>query len=129
MSALATPPSPAPSVMPGTVRSASSTENDAVFSSVSSEMTLTMRGVLAIGAVFFMLSDSLLAINRFAMPFAGAQFWVLTTYYVAQLLIAHNVRIGSGIVGWGNAPAMAAGAGALPQPTALSRSSAIEPGA
>ena len=51
MSALAVPPSPAPSVMPGTVRSASSTENEAVFSSVSSEMTLTMRGVLTIGAV------------------------------------------------------------------------------
>src|SRR5690606_13651346 len=42
---------------------------------------------VAIGAVFFMLSDSLLAINRFALPFAGAQFWVLATYYVAQVLI------------------------------------------
>jgi alkylglycerol monooxygenase len=47
---------------------------------------------VAVGAVFFMLSDSLLAINKFAMPFAGAQFWVLSTYYIAQVLIAHNVR-------------------------------------
>ncbi len=47
---------------------------------------------LAVGAVFFMLSDSLLAINRFATPLPMAQFWVLSTYYVAQLLIAHNAH-------------------------------------
>jgi alkylglycerol monooxygenase len=45
---------------------------------------------VAVGAVLFMLSDSLLAINKFAMPLPLAQFWVLATYYAAQLLIAHN---------------------------------------
>lgn len=45
---------------------------------------------VAIGAVLFMLSDSLLAINKFATPLPFAQFWVLATYYAAQLLIAHN---------------------------------------
>lgn len=45
---------------------------------------------VAAGAVFFMLSDSLLAINKFATPLPMAQFWVLATYYVAQVLIAHH---------------------------------------
>ncbi|MBI2769469.1 MAG: sterol desaturase family protein [Burkholderiales bacterium] len=45
---------------------------------------------VAIGAGFFMLSDSLLATNRFALQFPMAQFFVLTTYYVAQILIACN---------------------------------------
>jgi alkylglycerol monooxygenase len=51
------------------------------------------RGVaVAVGAAFFMLSDSLLATNKFAFPLPMAQFWVLGTYYVAQLLIACNAR-------------------------------------
>jgi alkylglycerol monooxygenase len=45
---------------------------------------------VAIGAVLFMVSDSLLAINRFATPIPLAQFWVLATYYAAQVLIAHH---------------------------------------
>ena len=47
---------------------------------------------VAIGAVFFMASDSLLAIDRFAVPLPMAQFFVLATYYVAQLLIAAQAR-------------------------------------
>jgi uncharacterized membrane protein YhhN len=43
---------------------------------------------VAVGAGFFMLSDSLLAINRFAMPLPMAQLGVLASYYVAQVLIA-----------------------------------------
>ncbi len=48
--------------------------------------------LVAAGAGFFMLSDSLLAINKFAMPLPMAQFWVLGTYYVAQILIAVNAK-------------------------------------
>jgi uncharacterized membrane protein YhhN len=47
---------------------------------------------VAIGAGFFMLSDALLATNRFAVPLPMAQFWVLATYYVAQILIARHAR-------------------------------------
>ncbi len=47
---------------------------------------------VAAGACFFMLSDSILATNRFAMPVPLAQFWVLSTYYVAQILIACNAQ-------------------------------------
>lgn len=45
---------------------------------------------VAVGAVFFMLSDALLAINRFAQPLPMAQLLVLGTYYVAQVLIVRN---------------------------------------
>lgn len=38
----------------------------------------------AVGSLFFMASDSSLAINRFVAPFAGAGFVVLATYYLAQ---------------------------------------------
>src|SRR6185369_16579748 len=44
----------------------------------------------AVGAGFFMLSDSLLATNKFAFPLPMAQFWVLATYYAAQILITCN---------------------------------------
>lgn len=47
---------------------------------------------VAAGALLFMLSDSLLAINRFALPLPMAQFWVLATYYAAQILIVHHAR-------------------------------------
>ncbi len=47
---------------------------------------------VAAGAGFFMLSDSLLATNKFAFAFPMAQFWVLATYYVAQILIACNAQ-------------------------------------
>ncbi|MBK0394743.1 lysoplasmalogenase family protein [Ramlibacter algicola] len=48
--------------------------------------------LVAVGAVLFMASDSLLAINRFALPLPLAQVWVLATYYAAQLLIATGAR-------------------------------------
>ena len=51
---------------------------------------------VAVGAVFFMVSDATLAINRFATPLPMAAFWVLATYYVAQILIAHNAWPASG---------------------------------
>jgi alkylglycerol monooxygenase len=45
---------------------------------------------VAVGAGLFMLSDALLAINRFAQPLPMAQLWVLATYYAAQVLIVRN---------------------------------------
>lgn len=46
----------------------------------------------AIGGVLFMLSDSALAIDRFAAPFASATFVVMTTYVAAQWLIVASLR-------------------------------------
>jgi uncharacterized membrane protein YhhN len=39
------------------------------------------------GSVFFMISDSLLAINKFLKPVAAGQVWVMSTYMLAQFLI------------------------------------------
>ena len=42
---------------------------------------------VALGAGCFMLSDSLLATDRFVTPLPWAPVWVLSTYYAAQMLI------------------------------------------
>jgi uncharacterized membrane protein YhhN len=47
---------------------------------------------VAVGAAFFMLSDSLLAVNKFVTPLPMAQLWVLSTYYAAQILIVRHMR-------------------------------------
>jgi uncharacterized membrane protein YhhN len=44
-----------------------------------------------LGAILFMLSDSLLAFNRFVKPFHAAQAALLSTYFAAQWLIAQSV--------------------------------------
>lgn len=46
----------------------------------------------AIGAMVFMLSDSLLAWNRFHAPIPLADMWVLSTYYLALWWIARSVQ-------------------------------------
>ncbi len=38
-----------------------------------------------------MLSDTLLAINKFVSPLPMSQVWVLSTYYAAQILIVRNM--------------------------------------
>jgi uncharacterized membrane protein YhhN len=47
---------------------------------------------VALGACVFMLSDSLIAINRFVQPLPLVSLWVLFCYYLAQLLMVHNAR-------------------------------------
>lgn len=44
-----------------------------------------------IGAILFMVSDSLLAINKFLMPIQFASLFIMTTYMVAQYLIVEGV--------------------------------------
>jgi uncharacterized membrane protein YhhN len=43
-----------------------------------------------IGAVLFVISDSILAINRFGEPFIAARALTLSTYYSAQWLISNS---------------------------------------
>ncbi|HQD15511.1 MAG TPA: lysoplasmalogenase, partial [Ottowia sp.] len=47
---------------------------------------------VALGAGLFMLSDSLLATNRFVQPLPLAPLWVLGSYFIAQILIAACAR-------------------------------------
>jgi len=50
-------------------------------------------GTLALaGAIVFMVSDGVLATDRFAAPFAAGDGVVMVTYYTAQILIALSVR-------------------------------------
>ena len=46
---------------------------------------------VAVGAMVFMVSDTLLAIDRFVSPLPYAGLWVLATYYLAQGLIVSGV--------------------------------------
>jgi uncharacterized membrane protein YhhN len=50
-----------------------------------------MAWAAAIGAVFFVASDSLLALRRFRPGFVCPGWSVLVTYYLAQWLIALSV--------------------------------------
>ena len=43
------------------------------------------------GAILFMISDSLLAVNKFLQPVAWSGFWIMTTYIAAQFLIVLGI--------------------------------------
>ena len=42
----------------------------------------------AIGAVLFVISDSLIGINRFVAPFDAARYAIIVTYWLGQFGIA-----------------------------------------
>lgn len=46
---------------------------------------------VALGACLFMVSDALLAVDRFVQPLPVAALWVLSTYYAAQFCIVHGM--------------------------------------
>lgn len=45
----------------------------------------------ALGALLFVVSDSVLALNRFAIPFRAGRLVIMTTYIAAQWLIARSL--------------------------------------
>ncbi len=47
---------------------------------------------LALGGALFVCSDALLATNKFAAPLPMASLWILSTYWVAQALIARGLE-------------------------------------
>jgi uncharacterized membrane protein YhhN len=49
------------------------------------------RGLM-VGGALFMASDTVLAVNRFALPVPAAGLWILATYWAAQWLIASWLR-------------------------------------
>jgi uncharacterized membrane protein YhhN len=54
-----------------------------------------LSGWLAfIGAILFVVSDSIMTVNRFARPFRGARALYMSAYYLAQWLIALSVVAG-----------------------------------
>jgi len=44
-----------------------------------------------IGALLFMVSDSLLAINKFSQPIPSASFFIMLTYITAQYFIVKGM--------------------------------------
>lgn len=44
-------------------------------------------GMWGVGAVLFVFSDSIIAVNKFVSPVPDERFLIMATYYVAQLLI------------------------------------------
>lgn len=48
----------------------------------------------ALGGLFFLASDSLLAFNKFDVPLPLSALWILSTYWVAQALIASSLPTG-----------------------------------
>jgi uncharacterized membrane protein YhhN len=48
--------------------------------------------LVALGAVLFVLSDSLIAINRFAEPVPGAKYAIMVLYYAGQYFLTHDAR-------------------------------------
>uniref|UniRef100_UPI00398F018B lysoplasmalogenase TMEM86A-like n=1 Tax=Pristiophorus japonicus TaxID=55135 RepID=UPI00398F018B len=49
------------------------------------------RGCVLAGAAIFIVSDLLLAIDRFCLPLPHARYVVMATYYIAQMLITLSV--------------------------------------
>ncbi len=47
----------------------------------------------ASGAVLFMISDAVLALNKFRRPFFSAELIILTTYFTAQWFLAVSVIV------------------------------------
>jgi uncharacterized membrane protein YhhN len=76
---------------------------DMLFPVLMYALTITIMGITAalrkkttntysyilvlIGAVSFIVSDSIIAINKFKLPFAGAPICIMLTYCIAQYLI------------------------------------------
>lgn len=46
---------------------------------------------IMIGAFFFIISDSILAINQFGTPFPQAGFLIMLTYIIAQFMIVRGI--------------------------------------
>lgn len=47
--------------------------------------------IILLGAIFFVSSDSILAINKFHSALPNSGFWIMTTYLLAQYLITTGI--------------------------------------
>lgn len=53
----------------------------------------TSFGLVFGGSLLFMMSDALLAINKFFEPVASADFWIMSAYILAQFLIIKGLCV------------------------------------
>ena len=54
---------------------------------IAAALGTTNQNLVIAGALLFILSDSLIAINRFVAPVPMASYFIMITYYLAQLCI------------------------------------------
>ena len=50
-----------------------------------------LPGITALGAVLFIVSDGLIAFNKFYVRIDNVQIMIMSTYYLAQLFIASSI--------------------------------------
>ena len=50
----------------------------------------------AIGAVVFVISDTIIAVDKFYAPFESSKTWIMITYYLGQTLIAASNHLNVG---------------------------------
>ncbi len=69
----------------------------AVYITVIASMLVTslhrsrLNATVVAGAIAFVISDSILALNKFYSPFAEARYAIMATYYFAQYLIVSGI--------------------------------------
>ena len=57
---------------------------------ISATLGTTNHTLVIVGAVFFILSDSLIAVDRFLAPVPLSGYGIMITYYLAQALITYG---------------------------------------
>ncbi|MDX1328258.1 MAG: lysoplasmalogenase [Arenibacter sp.] len=55
------------------------------------EVGMKSYSLVLLGAIFFIISDSILAINKFNTPVPMANFWIMSTYAASQYLIVNGL--------------------------------------
>jgi uncharacterized membrane protein YhhN len=60
--------------------------------SITASLGAKNHPLVILGALAFMLSDSIIAFNRFDAPIEGARYVVMITYYLAQYLLTVDAR-------------------------------------
>lgn len=61
---------------------------------VSASWQRPFSWLAVLGAITFMLSDTGIAVDKFLRPFVHRDFWVMSSYYLAQLLITLSFVLG-----------------------------------
>lgn len=61
------------------------------FMACTAAMHRYYRITLFAGALVFVLSDSMIAIDKFLVPFDGSRYAIMTTYYLAQAMITWSI--------------------------------------
>lgn len=63
---------------------------------MSASLQRPFSWLAVLGAITFMLSDTGIAVDKFLRPFPHRDFWVMSSYYLAQLLITLGFVLAAG---------------------------------